>query len=417
MQKVVHVIGAGLSGLSAAVRLAEQGQHVCLYEASNAAGGRCRSYFDQALNRRIDNGNHLVLSGNLSVARFLATIGSSESLWSPDRAEFPFVDLQSGLKWTVRPDCGRIPWSLLKKSNRVPGSSLGDYLQGLRLIVAGAGQTVRDCLDADRQLYRRFWEPMAVSVLNTDPAEASARLLAPVLRETFWRGESACRPLVVKQGLSESFVDPALSYLQSRKCELTFGARVMALESTANKITGLRLGDRRIGVSAGDSVILAVPPLAALALVPGLTVPDAFRAIVNGHFLLPGTGSPEMPFIGLVGGVGHWLFVRNGVASVTVSAAEHLVGMRSEEIARILWPEIVRVLEIPDTRSVISRIVKEKRATFAQTPAQVRRRPPAVTESRNLYLAGDWTDTGLPATIEGSLASGERAARYILNAV
>jgi hydroxysqualene dehydroxylase len=414
MSATVHVVGAGVSGLSAAVRLAAAGKKVCLHEAANHAGGRCRSYFDQSLDHRIDNGNHLVLSGNRAVADYLELIGSRDSMWQPERAEFPFIDLQNGEKWTVRPDQGNIPWSLFRGSARVPGSSLIEYLKGFNLALAGPDKTVEACLDKDGPLYRRFWEPFAVSVLNTDPNEASAKLLWPVLQETFGRGERACRPLIAKQGLSESFVDPAIAYLKKLGCSIDFGSRLKAVECVENKVSALVFSDQIVTVSDGCGIVLAVPPNVAQGLVDDLPAPNDFRTILNAHFKLPTGIVTETPFIGLVGGLGHWLFVRDGIASVTVSAAEHLADLQADQLANDIWQEVTQALGLGDSELGIWRIIREKRATFAQTPEQIKKRPATRTRFANLHLAGDWTDTGLPATIEGSLRSGEEAAKAIL---
>ena len=118
----VHVIGAGLAGLAAAVRLAKQGAHVRLYEAAQNAGGRCRSYVDAELGCRVDNGNHLVVSGNDAAMAYVAEIGAAATFIARDMAEFPFVDLKTGERWSVRPTDHRLPWWILLADRRVAGS-------------------------------------------------------------------------------------------------------------------------------------------------------------------------------------------------------------------------------------------------------------------------------------------------------
>jgi hypothetical protein len=159
-------------------------------------------------------------------------------------------------------------------------------------------------------------------------------------------------------------------------------------------------------------VILAVPPLQAQALLPGLDAPDDFRSIVNGHFALPADRRPaEAPLItGLIGGAAQWLFVFEDRVSVTVSGADAIVDDNREDLAARLWADVARVLGLGDMPLPPWQIVKERRATFAATPEQDAKRPGAKTALDNLLLAGDWTRTGLPATIEGALRSGETAA-------
>ena len=133
MAATVHVVGAGLAGLGCAVALAVAGRRVHLYEAAGQAGGRCRSYHDEALDRRVDNGNHLMLSGNEAVHAYLDSIGMADGLTGPERAEYPFLDLSSGDRWTLRPSAGVIPWWIWSASRRIPGTGASAYLRGLRL--------------------------------------------------------------------------------------------------------------------------------------------------------------------------------------------------------------------------------------------------------------------------------------------
>ncbi|HWK43301.1 MAG TPA: hydroxysqualene dehydroxylase HpnE [Stellaceae bacterium] len=413
----VHIIGAGLAGLSAAVRLAAAGRKVSLWEAGPQAGGRCRSYFDEALGCRIDNGNHLLLSGNVAALDYLRLIGSADTLVGPAQPLFPFMDLATGERWTIALDRGRLPFWLFDPARRVPGTRPFDYLGALRLAVAGPEATVDRVLGGAAVLYRRFWQPLAVSVLNTEAEAGAAALLWPVLRQTFGRGGAFCLPLVARDGLSESWVDPALDFLAARGGSMRTGMRGRRLGYTDGRVSELEIGGTTLPVAADDTVILAVPPTVAADLVPGLVAPTEFRPIVNAHFRLRDADSYDagaVRIIGLVGGTAEWVFHRGPLASVTISAANTLVDLDAEAIAARLWPEVATALGLVPQAMPAYRIVKEKRATFAQTPAQIRRRPPVRTAWRNLYLAGDWTNTGLPATIEGTIRSGASAASCVL---
>lgn len=404
-----------MAGLSAAVALAKWGVEVELHESAGHAGGRCRSYLDPQLNRRIDNGNHLMLSGNHAIQEYLADIGGAGGLTGPDDAAFPFMDLRTGERWTVRPDRGVIPWSILFGPGRVPGAGLGEYLRACKLVWAGADATVAACLAGPGKLYERFWEPMTVGVMNTPADRAAARPLWQVVKETFGRGAAACRPLMAREGLSEALVDPALRYLESRGAAQHFNRRLRSIEWVEGKAGILRFADDEVPVYRGEAVVLAVSAWVARGLLPDFQGPDTSEAIVNAHFVLP-EPRPGHSLIGLVGGTAQWVFGRNDIASVTVSAAGPLTDEDNARIAELLWPEVRAALDLdPALPLPAHRIVKEKRATISQTPDEMRRRPASRTRWPNLFLAGDWTETGLPATIQGAVLSGARAARETLD--
>jgi hypothetical protein len=236
------------------------------------------------------------------------------------------------------------------------------------------------------------------------------------LKETFVRGAEYCRPLVARDGLSESFIDPALAWLTLKGGRLFTGSRVRSIVFEADRAIALEVaGENRLALEPGDSIVLAVPPGIAAGLLPGLVVPTEYRSIVNAHFRVPSPSAVEdIRILGVIGGTAEWVFQRNDLASVTVSAASHLVDTEAEVLAPRLWSDVASALDLPKTPMPPWRIVKEKRATFAQTPEQVRRRPKPQTRWQNVVLAGDWTDTGLPATIEGAIRSGEVAARCVL---
>src|SRR5690348_17885833 len=163
----VHVVGAGLAGLAAGLRLAEAGVAVVLHEAARQAGGRCRSYLDATLGCRIDNGNHLLIAGNTAAMAYLDAIGARDTLIGPREPAFPFLDLGTGERWVLRPNSGRIPWWIASSSRRVPGTVMRDYLRAIRLKRARASVTVAAVLPGDT-LFRRLWQPLAVAALNTE---------------------------------------------------------------------------------------------------------------------------------------------------------------------------------------------------------------------------------------------------------
>jgi len=400
----IHVVGAGLAGLSAAVRLAARGLAVAVHEATNQAGGRCRSYYDSALGMEIDNGNHLVLSGNEAALSYLDLIGARAGLTTSPSASFPFIDLDTGARWTVRANDGILPWWILDPARRVPGTRLREYFALAKLLRAKAGATIGETISCSGPLYARLIEPLLKSALNTEPQGGSAALAAAIIRETLAAGGRNCRPLIARNGLSNVFVKPAVQYIADHGGSVNFGRRLRQLALGADRVTALDFGDTSIDLTSSDAVVLAVPPAAAASLVPELPTPTEFRAIVNAHFRVD---PPEglAPMIGVVNGTAQWLFAFPGRLSVTVSAADDLLDLSREDLARRIWTEIAVIANLADAMPAWQ-IVRERRATFAALPREETKRPGAETAWENLVLAGDWTRTGLPATIEGAIRSG-----------
>lgn len=410
----VHVIGAGLSGLAAAVALVQQGRSVVVHEGARQAGGRCRSYYDANLDMMIDNGNHLLLSGNASALAFLRTIGGEDTMKGPPNADFPFVDLASGERWTVRPNEGRLPWWIFSKARRVPGTKAADYLALGKLLRARPTQTIGELMRCEGRLYDRLWQPLLLAALNTDPPESSGALAGAIIRETLAKGGAACRPLIAADGLAAAFVDPALHWLGSKGTRVKLGNALRGLDQAGDRTTTLHFADETIALGAADSVVLAVPAAAAAGLLPGLPAPTSFRSIVNAHFKRPPPSSLP-PILGLVHGTAEWIFAFPDRISITISGADRLLDVPRETLAQTLWSDVQRAAKLTDSLPPWQ-IIREKRATFAATPSEDARRPPTRTASRNLVLAGDWTATGLPATIEGSIRSGDHAAAALATA-
>jgi squalene-associated FAD-dependent desaturase len=411
MPRTVHIIGAGLAGLAAAVRLSDDGVQVVVHEATGHPGGRCRSYYDHATGLTIDNGNHLLLSANHAALSYLRAIGTEDRLVGPAKPEFDFIDLGDGARWTLRISEGRAPWWIFDSTRRVPGSHIGEYLRLLRLLRPHPQRTVGETIACSGPLYEKLVRPLLLAALNTEPSEGSAALAGAIVRETLAAGGKACRPLIARDGLGEAFIEPAVAHVEQRGGEVKLRHELRALRFDGARVSALDFGEGVVELGADDAVILAVPPFAATLLVPELSAPTTYRAIVNAHFRVdPPTGFPAM--IGVLNGTAEWIFSFRGRLSVTISCADRLLATPRGTLADMIWRDIARTAglsgEMPPWQ-----IVRERRATFAATPQENAKRPPARTRWANLLLAGDWIDTGLPATIESAIRSGQRAADLV----
>ncbi len=467
----VHVVGAGLSGLACAVALAartcryapDDRPRIALYDMAGQAGGRCRSFYDETIGAVIDNGNHLVFSGNRHLFRYLDRIGARDQWFVFDRARFPFYDLKGRQRWSIDMGKSRLPLWIFGRAHIPPGLRRRDFYPLLRLALgwAGAGNVGGVCPDS-ALAFARLWEPLTLAVLNTPPSEASAALLGAMLRRSFLRGGAFSRPCLARHSLSSALVDPAVDYLRACRARVAFSSRVRAMDCRARRAQGIVTADGNTIVDEKSYVVLAVPPSACGKLLDGVTGPRDHAPILNIHFRLPPVGkngdapamnapinaptkdrdgrqkntganrgspgvrsdlrsdlrsglSPDLNMTGMIGGIGHWLFTRGALASVTVSAADRWIGRDGPWLAGKVWREVAAVNNLARDPLPPYRIIREKRATFRQTANSIGLRPDAVTRLDNVFLAGDWTDTGLPATLEGAIASGHRAADLVMH--
>jgi hydroxysqualene dehydroxylase len=400
-----------LAGLAAAERLCQSRRTIVIHEATAQAGGRCRSYYDQSTGMVIDNGTHLLLSGNHAALSFTEAIGSRPGLRGPDDAQFPFIDIASGEQWTLRFGDSRFPWWVFDKDRRVPQTAVVDYLSLARLVWTSVDKPIGKLMNCDGPIYDRLLEPLLLAALNITPREGSAKLAGAVIRESLALGGQACRPLLAREGLGSVFVEPAIAHLRERGVAIVFEDELIELLFGNGRVSRLKFARQTVDLGVNDAVILAVPPYVATNLVPDLIVPSSFRGIVNAHFRIdPPAHLP--PMLGVINGTCEWIFPLSGRISATISDAGRLFDMPRTELAQTMWNDIAKVTGLPTTLPPWQ-IVRERRATFAATPEENARRPAAETSWENLFMAGDWTQTGLPATIEGAIRSGYRAADLV----
>ena len=403
----VHVIGAGFSGLSAAVHLAATpNADIIVHESAARAGGRRRSFYDDATAMTIDSGCDLVLSSWRSALAAIEAIGARAQWREVAPGGIAFADMASGERWTLRPNGGPVPWWIFDPRRRAPRTRVKDYWPAARLLLrAPATALLRDYAPSGGPAAERLWRPFALATLNTDLDRASARLAGAALRETLRGG---ARPLMPVHGLARAFVEPALKTLRRRGVAIRFERRLAALEFQGEHVAGLEFEHDRIDLAPGDAVILATPPRVAAALAPGLSAPQEFNGVISAHFAIcPPPGAP--PILGAVNGAFHWMFCGDDRISVAIKDAGASMETPRAKLAADLWRDVAALTGLSDATPAW-RIIRQSHATFAATPQQDALRPNCETRWRNLFLAGAYVQNGLPDTLESAARSGALAA-------
>ncbi len=410
MTGTTHIVGAGLAGLAAAVSLAKAGKKVVVYEATKHAGGRCRSFFDASLDQTIDNGSHAVLGGNPNVFKYLDLIGAEHELVPVDMSgHIPFVDLTTNDRWTLQPGANRLPNWIFSPSRRARDTSAWDYLRGLILIFAGPAKSVADCLPQTGNGWRNFWEPLSTAVMNAPSSSASAHLLGRSLSNILLSPTGGLRTYIPRSTLGQTFVSPALTRLEKLGMAVLFGSPLLRVRG-GTRAEHLEFRGLAVSLKPEDTVILAITPWspAVQGFLPQRFSPSP-SPIVNAHFHFD-TGEKATSMTGVIRGCAQWVFTRPNLVSVTVSGDTALAAQSQEDIAEALWADAQKSLNIANEPLPLGRIIIERRATPIQDAAFVKHRPSAETSLKNVFLAGDWVNTGLPCTLESAIKSGFRAA-------
>ena len=276
-------------------------------------------------------------------------------LSGPAEAEFPFVDLASKARWTLRFNDGRIALVGVRQGAPGAGNERSAIICRWRGSPGnGADKPIGEVINCSGPLYQRLLEPLLLAALNIEPREGSAKLAAALIRETLALGGQACRPLLARDGIGNVFVEPAIAYLKQNGVSIAFQDELVALHFSGGAYRAARIcrAPRRLGND--DAVILAVPPYVATNLVPDLPVPTSFRGIVNAHFRVdpPASHAADARRHQRHRANGYFRFP--GRISVTISSADRLFEMPREELAQTIWSEVAAVAGLPDDAAALA---------------------------------------------------------------
>ena len=445
------VIGSGFAGCAAAVRLAQAGKRVVLVEEAPRLGGRASSFLDRDTGERVDNGQHALFGCYTATYDFLARVGAAEL--APLQKTLTLSMARKGRLFTLT--CPNLPaplhlvaglmrWNAITVADRLSVVRLRGLLRRIRSRGAAAvaaevppNLTVTQWLT---ELHRQsqalcdwLWRPLAIAALNQSPDIAAAAPFVRVLGELFAPNPKAAAIGLPVVPLDDLYAEPARRLLESSRGRVLLKTRATVALDASGAVSGVRAGDQMISapvvVSAVSWRSLAriwdEPTPASLNAVAANAAAMADSPIVTVNlWCAPESVSPlPAPFVGFVDGPMHWVFDKSrifrepaGHLSIVSSGADSILRLGNQELTTLAVEQLRR--EIPALRGLQvqrSVVVREPRATFSLAPGGPPRPGPR-TPLEGFFLAGDWTDTGLPGTIEGAVRSGYAAADAAMTA-
>ncbi|MCL5005458.1 MAG: hydroxysqualene dehydroxylase HpnE [Acidobacteria bacterium] len=442
MSEDIIIVGGGFAGLAAGVALAEAGRSVLLLEQKSYLGGRARSFQEATTGSVVDNGQHLLMGCYHATLKFLGTIGTRDTINFEPQLRVQFLDPTRKVTELRCPNLPS-PWHLMCGvffSNSFSFNQKLDVLRMGRVLRAGKNSsanatdrlTVEEwlrTLGQSERLRRDFWDLICIAAMNEDPRIASAVLFEHVLRRALFSSPFDSRLGIPRKGLSDCYTDAAVATIRARGGQVELRQDVRGLLISEGVCKGVRIADGT--VIEGKTVVSAVPWYVFPGFLPsGMVSSDAFfsrlprlaPAPIISIYLWFDRPVTELDFAGLRGTTIQWLFNKGRLMgtgqsyiSLVLSGAHEHIGRSKEDLRNIVLRELAALLpEVRSAKLLHSLVIKERFATFSPCVGVDSMRPSARTPIRGLYLAGDWTDTGLPATIEGAVQSGYTAAQMIL---
>ncbi len=437
----VAIIGGGFAGLSAAVGLAGRGLRVAVLEAKPALGGRAYSFIDPESGDCVDNGQHVLMGCYTETLDFLSRIGARKHLVFHRALEIEMLD-RNGERATLRtcpvPGPLHMGGALFRYQHLTMRERIRLMAGGLRILAMRRNDlaslermTVTGLMDALGQSERAracFWYPVAIATLNDRPELSSSALLAEVLKRAFFGRRSDSAFIYSRVGLSELYCAGAAAFIESNGGQVKCRSDAQALEMEEGRVVRARLGDGR--TVEARNFVCAVPPHRVLRMLPAAVQADPFFGRISAL-----SSSPiicvhawfdrlitDSAFVGFIGTATQWLFNKRrifadhgerhpGYLSFVISGARDLVDRSNAEILATVLADLQAMIPAARGAKLMKALVlKEKYATMAPAPETFGLRPGTETPIPNLFLAGDWIQTGLPATIESAVISGRLAA-------
>lgn len=419
MDKIV-IIGGGLAGLSAAVSLSSKNYPVLLIEASPSPGGKIFSFYDKQFDSLLDNGQHIMMGCYKETLNFLRTINALENFYFQENLEVTFFD--KGKYCSLKTGGSVYPVNFLQGILSFRLFNIKERFELINFFIKLPVSSVRDTekISAEEWLVKNnqgekvrkvFWDTFIIGTMNTTPEKASAFLLRKVLLRVFFSGRGASAIIIPSKPLKEAFGIPAVNYLKKNNAEVSFPERVTKLQFDLNRKKIEKIITNRRIITGFRAVITAVP-LYSLKKIIHIQDIEGFdlnySPILTIHFKSKKELFPHR-FIAFKDSPVHWIFKHTFHYTIVISSADELINLPVTKLKNFISRELIRLFDLNSETISDIKVVKEKRATFIPGINAIER-PESITSVKNLFLAGDWTNTELPATIEGAVLSGVKAA-------
>ncbi|KUG25510.1 phytoene desaturase, pro-zeta-carotene producing [hydrocarbon metagenome] len=414
------IVGGGLAGLSAAAFLADKSHNVHLIEATPKLGGRAYSFLYSRQNSIVDNGQHIMMGCYRSTLKYFEIIGAIENIDIQKNLRINFA-ANDNQKYLLRAKSNFYPVNILFALLNYKALSLYERLSVIKIFSKVfynepedySHLTTKEFLIKNNQSQNAIdslWEIIHVGTMNCKLDESSAEIFIRVLREIFFTGNQSTKIILPNLGMSETYCKPTESFLERKNCSISLSEKLIKINFDKEMNKAVSIVTNRSEYSEFDYLILAIPPFQLQKIFDDsgikITLPAfEYSPILNIHLWLDKKSLKEK-FYGLINSRIHWVFNHTDHITLVTSAADELIDLSDDEILKIIEQELVDYLD-EFTKIDIKKylIIKEKRATLKPSKQNTNERKKIINRISNIFLAGDWVNTGLPSTIEGAVRS------------
>lgn len=424
MKKCI-VIGGGFAGLSAASFLANKNYHIELIEASPKLGGRAYSFLEQNQNDIIDNGQHILMGCYKHTLSFLNLINATVQLTFQKYLEINFINKNKKL-FKLKASKLFYPFNLIYGIMNYDYLSFSEKINVMKFFISilfenekNLSLNINNWLtkkNQNAQIKKALWNFLAIGAFNCSLEKVSAEIFLKIIKEIFLKGNFNSTIILPKVGLSELYCLPAREFIVSKNGIISLNEELVEIKFENDKALEIITNKRKI--NDFDFLILAISPFALQKIIGYKNLFDdelfnyEYSSILTFHIWLKHNPLKEK-FYGLIDSQLHWVFNNNSHITTVISDANNLINKDKDELFNLVWNEIENYFQLKKEEILDYKIIKEKRATFIPSNEALKNRPDIKTKMKNVFLAGDWIETGLPATIESAVMSAKMVSDYI----